>query len=186
MVLVKRCVAILFILVGRVVSAYASPSISDCITAEEVKLVESDFFSKLPHSDAFGPYKDYPGFRIFTNVIDGADLERKKAASDEKLAWFAAFIKKHPRLFVSGEFKVRYASYTFIKGRLRGVMPSVENIQTSRKFPKHECVEHVTYELPSSQCVMAQYIRNFSVDFVKEGGKLKLGGVEMYFDLCSQ
>jgi len=91
-------------------------------------------------------------------------------------------LNDHKELF-SG-FAFDKPDFTYMKGQLRGGKSSVDNLRTSKRFPKDECVQEVNYDPPPGACVMSQRLTGLSLRFVKDERPLSLGSVEMFFNAC--
>jgi hypothetical protein len=163
-------------------TAFAAPQ-EGCITTSELQTVQQDFFTHFPDANAFTTYADKRKFELLTNVASGRELEQGGKPTSDKIDWLIRTINDHKELF-SG-FAFGKPDFSYMKGQLRGGKPSVDNLRTSKRFPKDECVQEVNYDLPSGACVMSQRLTRLSLSFVKDERPLSLRGVEMFFNVCT-
>lgn len=162
-------------------SAFAVPQ-NICFTSADLQSVQEIFFAHFPDADAFKKYADKSKFELLTNVQAGVDLEKNHKPAGEKVDWLVRTMIDHKELF--SNFAFEKPDFTYMKGQLRGGTPSVDNLTTSKKFPKNECVQQVNYQLPRGACAMSQRLQGFSLSFVKDERPLSLRGVEMFFYTC--
>jgi hypothetical protein len=111
------------------------------------------------------------------------NLERTDRPSNEKIDWLIATMNEHKELF-SG-FAFGKPDFVYMKGQLRGGKPSVDNLRSSKQFPKSECVGEVVYNLPLGACIMSQRVSTLRLAFVKDERPFSLWDVELFFAPCS-
>lgn len=157
--------------------------LSDCVTQANIATLKHDFFTNLPNRSAFDAYVDRTKFKLHTNAMDGAALQREGKPVQQKIDWIIDIFNDHKGLFVNAE-KIQATEFTYIKGQLRGREPSVDNIITSARFPKAECVYEVTFRTSGKACDLSQRLSNLSFTFVKDERGLLLSSVDMFFEAC--
>jgi len=162
--------------------AFAGPKDS-CITTHDLQTLQRDFFTHFPDAQAFAKYVDKSQFELLTNAPEGRKLEQGGSPTAEKIDWVIRTMNTHKDLF-SG-FAFDKPDFTYMRGQLRGGQPSVDNLRTSKRFPKNECVQEVNYDIPSGACVMSQRLNRLSITFVKDERPLSLSSVEMFFIACT-
>jgi len=179
----RKSIAAAFTLVLACVSnlALAAPQES-CLTQTDLQAVQQNFFAHFPDANAFRQYADKSKFRLLTNAASGRDLEQNGKPTADKIDWLVGTMNDHKELF--SNFAFDKPDFTYMKGQLKGGKPSVDNLRTSKRFPANECVQEVTYAVPSGACAMGQRLTDLSVTFVKDEHPLSLRSVEMYFDAC--
>ena len=162
--------------------AFAGPKES-CITTDDLQTLQRDFFTHFPDAKAFSKYVDRSQFELLTNASEGRKLEQGGRPTAEKIDWLIHTMNTYKDLF-SG-FQFDKPDFTYMRGQLRGGKPSVDNLRTSTRFPKDECVQEVNYDIPSGACVMSQRLTRLSITFVKDKRPLSLASVEMFFIACT-
>ncbi|KVD91799.1 hypothetical protein WS63_10865 [Burkholderia stagnalis] len=150
-----------------------------CISQDDVKEIDKAFFSGFPNADAMkkhaGPHK----FEIATNVADGIKLQKESASNDAKVDWLANFLRDRHDFFADFS-RFERPSYTY----MRNGVPSVDNLRTTQKFPRNQCVQEVSYNVRPGTCIRGQKLQSLSLTFVKDDRPLHFAGVELYFMAC--
>ncbi|KWK51350.1 hypothetical protein WT80_10780 [Burkholderia stagnalis] len=67
---------------------------------------------------------------------------------------------------------------------MRNGVPSVDNLRTTQKFPRNQCVQEVSYNVRPGTCIRGQKLQSLSLTFVKDDRPLHFAGVELYFMAC--
>ncbi|MGY6162931.1 hypothetical protein [Paraburkholderia strydomiana] len=163
-------------------SAFAQPQES-CITPSDLQSLQRDFFAHFPDANAFARSVDKSKFELLTNAPEGRRLEQGGSPTGDKIDWLIRTFNDHSELF-SG-FAFEKPDFTYMRGQLRGGKPSVNNLRTSKRFPKDECVQEVNYDVPTGPCVVSQQLTRLSITFVKDERPLSLRSVEMFFNACT-
>jgi hypothetical protein len=155
-----------------------------CVTPAELADLQKTFFGHFPDADAFKKYADTHRFDLRTNAPAGRQLDTNGRPTAEKIDWVVKSLKENKELF-SG-FAFDKPDYAYMKGQLRGATPSIYRLRSTKRFPRNECVQEVTYSLPpgAGACVMSQRATNVSLAFVKDERPLSLRDVEMFFIAC--
>ncbi|SPB15130.1 hypothetical protein NOV72_02359 [Caballeronia novacaledonica] len=182
---IRAIIAMTMLVLSTAGVAHGFWSTADCITKEESMAIRRAFFSKLPNTEAFAAYAGNGRFKIFTNVAAGAALETEVASLEKEISWLSNLMKNHSRLF-SDISQFKSVKFTYVRGRLRGARVSVDNLQSSTRFPKNECVEQVSYDISEGVCAKAQKVNILTFDFTKEKNKVGLAGVELYIYPCDE
>ncbi|MFA8329673.1 hypothetical protein [Burkholderia ubonensis] len=179
--LLRLSVALTF--VGGVIfqnyAAAASSEKDECISPRELSEIDRTFFSGFPNAGAMIKYSDGKTLKIDTNVAGGVRLEGEGASNEMKVDWLVGFLNDRHDYF-SGFSGFEKPSYTY----MRNGVSSVENLRTTRRFPKNQCVQEVNYDIRTGVCIRGQKLQSFSISFVKEERDLYFSGVEMYFMEC--
>ncbi|WP_157638406.1 hypothetical protein [Burkholderia ubonensis] len=184
MALVKllRLSAALALIGGTIFQNYAVaglPERDGCISPRELSEVSHAFFGGFPSAGAMIKYSGRKALKIDTNVADGVRLEREGASNEVKVDWLVGFLNdRHDYFSDFSEFEG--PSYTY----MRNGVSSIENLRTTRRFPKNQCVQEVNYDIRAGMCIRGQKLQSFSISFVKEGGDLYFSSVEIYFMGC--
>ena len=165
------------------IAAFAGLRSDDCIAIAEVKALNQNFFAHFPAAEAFRRYADERKFTLRSSLPDGRTLEKTGRPLNEKIDWLVTTMNEHKVLF-SG-FAFGDPEFMYMKGELRGGKPSVDNLRSSKRFPKNECVREVVYYLPWGDCVASQRVSTLSLAFVKNERRFSLGDVELFFAACS-
>ncbi|AXF18788.1 hypothetical protein [Paraburkholderia caledonica] len=153
-----------------------------CVTPAGLADLQQNFFARFPDAGAFRKYVDSRRFELRTNAPAGRELETNGRPTGEKIDWVVKTLNENKELF-SG-FVFDKPDYAYMKGQLRGAAPSIYRLRSSKRFPKNECVQEVTYSLPPGACVMSQRMTGFSFAFVKDERPMSLRDVEMFFIAC--
>jgi len=153
-----------------------------CVTPAELADLQQNFFPRFPDPAAFKKYADARSFALRTNAPEGRALETNGRPTAEKIDWVVKTLSENKELF-SG-FAFDKPDYAYMKGQLRGAKPSIYRLRNSKRFPKNECVQEVTYSLPPGACSMSQRMTGFSFAFVKDERPMSLRDVEMFFMIC--
>ncbi|WP_126283719.1 hypothetical protein [Burkholderia stagnalis] len=150
-----------------------------CISQDDVKEIDKVFFSDFPNADAMKRYAGQQKFEIATNVADGITLQKEAASNDAKVDWLANFLRDRHDFF-SDFSRFERPSYTY----MRNGMSSVDNLRTTQKFPRSQCVQEVSYNMRAGACIRGQKLQSLSLTFVKDDRPLHFAGVELYFMAC--
>ena len=163
-------------------AALAAPQ-EGCVTTAELQSVQQNFFARFPDADAFASYADKSKFVLRTNVASGRELQQTGKPTSDKIDWLVRTMNEHKELF--SDFAFDKPDFMYMKGQLKGAKASVDNLRSSKSFPKNECVQEVTYDMPAGACVMSQRLSGLSLAFVKDERPFTLRSVEMFFVACT-
>ena len=165
-------------------NAYAIP-VPDCLSAGDASEIKQKFFASFPDKIAFNNYADPSRFELQTNVVDGVALQRGGRTAAEKIDWLMSVFGDHKVLF-ENMTGFDHPIFSYIKGQLKGMEPSVDNGRTSTHFPKNECVLDVEFRAVGARCVMSQQLQNMALIFIKRKNRTMLTTVEIFFIACQE
>lgn len=165
-------------------NTYAIP-VPDCLSAGDVSEIKQRFFASFPDKIAFNNYADPSRFELQTNVVDGVALQRDGRTAAKKIDWLMSVFGDHKALF-ENMTGFDHPIFSYIKGQLRGVEPSVDNGRTSKHFPKDECVLDAEFRAVGARCVMSQQLQDMALIFIKRKNRMLLTTVEIFFISCQE